>query len=174
MWFIYSQNFNFRHLYLATACRGFCTPAKFLIRQLLIWLGPAEIFPRVPSFSPRTMFLLRFLPWAKFLLKLMSVGPPRFYPPAELWIWPSYIWQRHDFKLPAKFKTPNIKIWLYIYIYIYIYIYMFEYIFLEYFLWRWGLKNDWFSINKMYRSLDMNFISIKNMKWKFVNFSIFR
>ena len=39
---------------------------------------------------------------------------------------------------------------------------------------RWRTDNDQFSINEMYTSLDMNFTSIKNMNWKFGNFSIFR
>ena len=36
-------------------------------------------------------------------------------------------------------------------------------------LWRWGPETyeDW--LNKIYKSLDLNFISIKNMKWKFSN-----
>ena len=38
---------------------------------------------------------------------------------------------------------------------------------LKIFWWRWGLINAKFPINKMYKSLDVNFISIKKMKWKF-------
>ena len=37
----------------------------------------------------------------------------------------------------------------------------------NYILWRWGSGNDSFSINKIHKSLDINFISIKNMKWIF-------
>ena len=35
-------------------------------------------------------------------------------------------------------------------------------------LWRWGTEDDKLSIDKMYKSLEMNFISINNMKWFFV------
>ena len=33
---------------------------------------------------------------------------------------------------------------------------------LEIVLWRWGSENDWFSINKNHKNLDMIFISIKS------------
>ena len=36
-------------------------------------------------------------------------------------------------------------------------------------LWRWGWANNNFSINNIHKSLDMNFISIKSMKWNFGN-----
>ena len=36
-------------------------------------------------------------------------------------------------------------------------------------LWRWGLTIDELSNNKMYKSLDVNFISIEIMKWNFGN-----
>ena len=40
-------------------------------------------------------------------------------------------------------------------------------------LWRWGPENDETLLNKISRIMDMNFISIQNMKWKFGNFFIF-
>ena len=52
----YSHNFNFRSLYLATACRGFCPPAKFWIWQLFIWLGLCCDFSRAPSSYFRQLY----------------------------------------------------------------------------------------------------------------------
>ena len=52
----------------------------------------------------------------------------------------------------------------------FIFTYFLSISFLNYILRRWGSENDLFSSNKQEKSLDMNFISIKSMKW---NFSIF-
>ena len=41
-------------------------------------------------------------------------------------------------------------------------------------LWRWGSGNNDNCINEISKILDMNFISIKSMTWKFANFSIFK
>ena len=41
-----------------------------------------------------------------------------------------------------------------------------EYLILYYILWRWGSENDKFSIKHISQILDINFISVKNMKWK--------
>ena len=49
--------------------------------------------------------------------RIWTEAPFRFYPRAKWWIWHSYIWQRHYLKPPAKFKTPNIKLWLYVSLY---------------------------------------------------------
>ena len=46
------------------------------------------------------------------------------------------------------------------------------YIYLKIFWWRGGMENDKFSINKIEKRLDVTFISIKNMKWKFDNFLV--
>ena len=55
------------------------------------------------------------------------------------------------------------------------FLWFFDYIFLEIILRRWGLENDELSINKIEKSLDMNFISIKKHETKFtLNFLIFK
>ena len=41
-------------------------------------------------------------------------------------------------------------------------------------LWRWAPEHDEDPRRNFYKFLDMNFISIKNMKWTFGNFSIFK
>ena len=49
-------------------------------------------------------------------------------PRAKFWIWECFIWRRHFFDLLAKFKTPNIKTWLYMYIHTHILTYIHTYI----------------------------------------------
>ena len=43
----------------------------------------------------------------------------------------------------------------------------FEYLIVYQILWRWGPGNDEDWLNEIYNILDMNFMSTKNMKWKF-------
>ena len=47
--------------------------------------------------------------------------------------------------------------------------FLIEYLILYYIFWRWGPANDKDWLNKVYKSLIMKFISIKNMKWQFGN-----
>ena len=54
-------------------------------------------------------------------------------------------------------------------IFVYFWVYSFKII-----LRRWGTENATCSITKHHKSLDMNFISIKNMKRGFCNFVTFR
>ena len=42
-----------------------------------------------------------------------------------------------------------------------------EYIFVNYILRRWGIENDSFSINKIHKSLDMNFVCVRKHEQDF-------
>ena len=66
----------------------------------------------------------------------------------------SHIWESETSKI---FEISEMGIYIYIYIVFYIN------------LRRWGSTIDKFSIKSISKSLDMNFISIQNMKWKFGN-----
>ena len=89
-----------------------------------------------------------------------------------------HVWEPSIAKFLEKMKgTPIILFWkmlwhiftrIYFWIIFSIYI-SFEYTFLKMFWWRRGSGNGNCSINEFHKSLDVNFISIKNMKLKFAN-----